>query len=118
MADFIIELAPNKGDEALLEPSFVTTVPTPAMHPALVWELYVDESSNDQGSGAGLILTSLEPKRLRIEYALRLDFKASNNEMEYEALLVGLRLAKVVGVRHLHIFSDSQLVVRQVSQDY
>lgn len=42
---------------------------------------------------------------------LRLGLKASNNNVEYEALLVGLRLAKVVRVRHLYIFSDSQLVV-------
>lgn len=77
--------------------------------------MYVDGSSNDNGSGVGLILSSPEPKQIRVEYALRLKFKASNNEAEYKALLAGLRLAQVVGSRYLNIFSDSQLVVRQVS---
>lgn len=38
--------------------------------------------------------------------------------MEYKALLASLRLMQVVGARHLSIFNDSQLVVRQVSQEY
>lgn len=61
------------------------------MHPHL--DLYVDGSSNDGESGARLILHLLEPKLVRIEYALRLNFKTSNNKVEYEALLTDLRLA-------------------------
>lgn len=83
-----------------------------------VWDLYIDGSLNKGGSEAGLVLLSLEPERLRIEYALRLDFKVSNNDAEYEALLTGLRLARVIGIKYLNIFSDSQLVVRHVSQEY
>ena len=45
--------------------------------------------------------------------ALRFGFKASNNEAEYEALIVGLELAKEIKVESLEIFSDSQLVVCQ-----
>ena len=52
------------------------------------WTLYVDGSSNSQGSGAGIILTT--PDGIQLEYALRFRFQASNNEAEYEALLVGL----------------------------
>lgn len=66
----------------------------------------MDGSSNDRGCEAGLILSSLKLECLRIEYTLRLGFKASNNETEYETLLAGLRLAQVMGTKHLRIFSD------------
>ncbi|CAL9001627.1 unnamed protein product [Prunus brigantina] len=81
-----------------------------------LWTLYVDGSSNAQGCGAGLVLIS--PDKVVLEYALRFKFHASNNEAEYEALLAGLRLAKEMGARQIQIFSDSQLVVHQVNQDF
>ncbi|KAM1795763.1 hypothetical protein ACFX11_036070 [Malus domestica] len=52
-----------------------------------------------------------------MKYAIRFKFKASNNEAEYEALLAGLRLAKHLGVKRIDIFSDSQLVVNQVTNN-
>ena len=65
----------------------------------------MDGSSNDGGSGAGLILVSSEGHW--INCALRFEFKASNNEAEYEALIAGLKLAKEMKVESLDIFSDS-----------
>ncbi|KAM1261952.1 hypothetical protein ACFX2G_027754 [Malus domestica] len=53
-----------------------------------------------------------------MEYALRFKFKSSNNEAEYEALLAGLRLGKHLGVKGIDIFSDSQLVVNQVTNNF
>lgn len=78
----------------------------------------MDGSSNDNGSRATLVLSSPGLERVQVEYALRLKFKASNNKAEYEALLAGLRLARVVRGKHLNIFSDSQLIVKQVSQEH
>ncbi|GFS37316.1 hypothetical protein Acr_00g0051350 [Actinidia rufa] len=54
----------------------------------------------------------------QMEYAIRMGFKATNNEAEYEALLAGLRVAVELGAQSLEIFSDSQLVVNQVQRDY
>ena len=51
----------------------------------------MDGAANAQGSNAGLILTS--PDGIDVEYALRFGFQASNNEAEYEAVIVGLNLA-------------------------
>ena len=73
------------------------------------WELYVDGSSNEGGSGAGLILIS--PEGHQMHCALRFGFKASNNEAEYEALIAGLKLAREMKVESLKIYNDSQLVV-------
>ena len=55
------------------------------------WRLFVDGSSNENGSGAGLMLVS--PENHRISSALRFTFKASNNDAEYEAMIAGLKLA-------------------------
>ncbi|KAI5317776.1 hypothetical protein L3X38_037483 [Prunus dulcis] len=81
-----------------------------------LWTLFVDGSSNAQGCGAGLVLIS--PDKVALEYALRFKFQASNNEAECEALIAGLRLAKEMDAKQIQIFSDSQLVVHQVNQDF
>ncbi|KAI5313233.1 hypothetical protein L3X38_042407 [Prunus dulcis] len=81
-----------------------------------LWTLFVDGPSNAQGCGAGLVLVS--PDKVALKYALRFKFQASNNEDKYEALLAGLRLAKEMDAKQIQIFSDSQLVVHQVTQDF
>jgi len=55
---------------------------------------------------------------LLIEQALRFMFKASNNQAKYEALIVGMLLAKKLGARSLLVKSDSLLVTRQVKGEY
>ena len=50
--------------------------------------------------------------------ALRFRFKASNNKVEYEALIAGLKLAKEMKVQSLEIFSDSHLIVCQITYEY
>ena len=51
---------------------------------------------------------------LKIEEAQRLNFRATNNEAEYEALIYGLELAKHLGVKLLKVRSDSKLIAEQV----
>ena len=58
------------------------------------------------------------PTGERIEQAIRLDFPTSNNEIEYEAILAGIDLAKSVSSEKLIIHNDSQLVVGQVNGEY
>ncbi|XP_024023768.1 uncharacterized protein LOC112092269 [Morus notabilis] len=82
----------------------------------LRWKLYVDGSSNDNGSGAELVLHT--PEGHKITSAIRFDFPASNNKVEYEALLAGLQLAEHLKAGNLDIFSDSQLIVNQVKGQY
>jgi len=80
------------------------------------WVLSVDGSSNQQGSGAGVILEG--PDGLLIEQALYFAFKASNNQAEYEALIAGMLLAKEMGAKGLFAKSDSLLVTGQVTGEY
>ncbi|XP_057981338.1 uncharacterized protein LOC131166784 [Malania oleifera] len=64
-----------------------------------VWTLHVDGSSNTAGGGAGFILSS--PNGSETLFALKLEFIATNNDVEYEALLAGLRLAEALRVAHI-----------------
>ena len=57
----------------------------------------------------GLVLIS--PKRITVEKSLRLGFSATNNETEYEALLVGMTMVQKMGGKAVEIFSDSRLVI-------
>ena len=60
----------------------------------------------------------VSPEGLVLEQAVRLKFSTSNNEAEYEALLIGLKTAKKLGANHLQVFCDSQLVANQISGEY
>lgn len=55
---------------------------------------------------------------IKLEYAITHGFKASNNEAEYEALIMGYKMARSMGVGKLQVYSDSQLVVKQVNSEY
>nr|KYP67715.1 Retrovirus-related Pol polyprotein from transposon 297 family [Cajanus cajan] len=81
-----------------------------------VWTMHVDGSSNNQGSGAGIILEG--PTGLILEQSLRFAFKALNNQAEYEALLAGLRLAREIGVSRLECWTDSKVVAEQVNDNF
>ncbi|RDX94355.1 rnhA, partial [Mucuna pruriens] len=73
------------------------------------WLLLVDEASNQAGSGVGIILEG--PNGVLIEQSLHFEFKASNNQAEYEALLE-------FGTKKLTVKSDSKLVTGQVNGEY
>ena len=79
------------------------------------WELYVDGATNQRGLGMGLVLVSLE--KISIEKSLRLNFSATNNKAEYEALLMGMTMVQKMGGKAVKVFSYSKLVVGQVWGD-
>ena len=79
------------------------------------WRVYVDGVANQQGSRVGLILVS--PKRITIEKSLKLGFSATNNEVEYEAVLMGMTMVQKMGGKTMEMFSDSRLVVGQVRRE-
>ena len=60
----------------------------------------------------------ISPKGHKIHFALCFGFSVSNNKVEYEALIAGLRLEKELRAYNLKISSDSQLVVNQVNDIY
>lgn len=80
------------------------------------WKLYVDESSTTSTGGAEVILIS--SKEFKIQQALKFSFPVTNNVIEYEALIVGIKLAVGIQVKMLDTFGDSQLVAKQVKVDF
>ena len=77
--------------------------------------MYFDGSIMAPGSGAGVILISLNRSSLR--YAICLHFSASNNTTEYNTLINGLRIAIEPGATRLYVHGDLELVVDQVMKE-
>ena len=48
----------------------------------------------------------------------KLEFITTNNTAEYEALLLGLKAAKYLGIQQVSVYGDSKLVVQQVRSNY
>ena len=80
------------------------------------WMVQTDGFTTKKVRGEGVVLTSLEGEILK--YVVRLQFPVTNNETEYEALLIGLSLARVLESKTLIVQADSQLVIGQVREDY
>ena len=78
--------------------------------------MYVDGVSNQKGSGIGLVLISFE--KVIVEKFLRLDFLATNNEVEYEALLMGIAMVQRMGGKSVKVFLNSRLIVDQVKGEF
>jgi ribonuclease HI/transposase InsO family protein len=79
------------------------------------WTLFFDGSSRKQGAGAGVYLQA--PTGEQTRSMVYLEFKATNNMAEYEALIHGLATALSYGVRQLLVKGDSQLIIKQVKQE-
>ena len=58
------------------------------------------------------------PKKIIIEKSLRLDFSATNNKAEYEALMMGMAMVQRMSGKSVKIFSDWRLVVIQVKGEF
>lgn len=69
----------------------------------------MDDVFNARGLGVWIVMIS--PEGLRLEKLLRLGFHASNNEVEYEALIAILRVVQKFGAEEVEVFLDSRLVV-------
>jgi ribonuclease HI/transposase InsO family protein len=59
----------------------------------------------------------IDPSGDQVKYTVHLDFKATNNMAEYEALIFSLSVALSLGIRQLLVKGDSQLVIKQVREE-
>ena len=99
LADFIAEFTPNYEDLVGREDD-------------KKWIVHVDGSSTLHVGGIGVVLQSPEGDKLK--HKVRLQYQTTNNEVEYEALLKGLELAKSVEANSILVLGDFQLVIGQV----
>ena len=82
----------------------------------ILWNLEFDGSINKLGTGAGVWVYNLENNRAEV-HAYRLNFRCANMA-EYEALLLGLKLVKILGAIRVSIMGDSELIVKQIKGTY
>ena len=80
------------------------------------WKMYFNGATNQNGSGNGVLLIS--PKGTHILFSGRLNFPATNNAIEYEACIVGLRAALGLGVNELEVYGNSALIIFQIQNKW
>nr|XP_023923137.1 uncharacterized protein LOC112034555 [Quercus suber] len=73
------------------------------------WVMKFDGSSTAQSGGVRVVLYHEEDKAVALSF--KLEFPCSNNTAEYEAYLNGLATALKMGIKHLRVLGDSNLVV-------
>jgi ribonuclease HI len=78
---------------------------------------YVDGGSlgNPGPSGIGVVLNGSDGPKIRIAKWIG---RQDNNVAEYVALLEALQTALTLNARKLHVYSDSEVVVRQMKGEY
>jgi ribonuclease HI len=72
--------------------------------------MFFDGASSREGVGARVVLVS--PVQEIISLSYKLEFEATNNVAEYEALVLGLRAAKGMGIKEISVFGDVELIVQ------
>ena len=111
LADFVADFSPSQPQQAEEEYRQVMTKAE-----IRSWSLYTDEASNVKGTGLGLILKS--PQGDTIAYFICCEFKATNNEAQYEALIIGLTTAYDLDIKNIDVFCDSLLIVNHINGTY
>ncbi|XP_059627593.1 uncharacterized protein LOC132270430 [Cornus florida] len=80
------------------------------------WTLMFDGSSTHDGGGARIVIIS--SKGMKTKFSFFLDFKCTNNQAEYEALIIGLEILLKLKVEKVQIIGDSNLILSQLSEEY
>jgi ribonuclease HI len=101
LADFIADWTPGAQEEE-------------ANKDVEAWTVFYDGSWGTFGAGADAVLVA--PSKVRTCYAVKLDFSCTNNIAEYEALLLGLRKLKAMGIRRAVLKTDSQVISGHVDK--
>jgi ribonuclease HI len=81
-----------------------------------VWKMFFDGASSSEGAGAGVVFMS--PSQETISMSYKLKFETTNNVAEYEALVLGMRATKEMGIREMAVFGDAELIIQQVRNVY
>ncbi|VFQ61181.1 unnamed protein product [Cuscuta campestris] len=104
LADFVVECTAREVESSGEEPEVNW------------WTVYTDGSFATDASGGGVVTVS--PEGFKAYYSVRFQFRVSNNEAEYEALLCGLRLAASLKAERIQVRCDSKLIVGHVTGEF
>jgi ribonuclease HI len=101
LADFIADWTPGAHEEEVNKD-------------AEAWTVFCDGSWGTFGAGAATVLVA--PSKVKTCYAAKLDFSCTNNIAEYEALLLGFRKLRAMGIRRAILKTDSQVIFGHVDK--
>jgi ribonuclease HI len=82
----------------------------------VVWKMFFDGAYSKGGASAGIVLVSHVQETISMSY--KLEFEATNSVVEYEALVLGLRDAKDMGIKEISVFGDAELIIQQIRNIY
>lgn len=68
------------------------------------------------GSGVGIVLVT--PEGQTLEYAMKFQFPATNNEAEYEAVIARLELCTTLEAKKVKLMTEFELVIKQINGEY
>ncbi|MFL5339401.1 MAG: ribonuclease HI family protein [Gemmataceae bacterium] len=81
------------------------------------WTVHIDGAARGNPGPAAIAFVIARPGRPAVEQAATLG-RATNNVAEYTALIRALETAAELGGRRLTVFSDSELLVKQMNGEY
>jgi len=117
MDSFMLYNAENENKEIIAKDlKYKTTDNENIFHESL-WHLEFDGLVNKLGVGAGVWIYNMENNHVE-GHAFRLNFKCTNNMVEYEALILGLQLVRKLGAKRVSIMGDSELIIKQINGEY
>ena len=93
-------------------PSEVAVVDAPGKK----WTMRFDGSATITSNGVGIVLSCEDGDTIPLSF--KIGFSGSNNVAKYEAYLTELTIALNIGVKHMGVLGDSNLVVSQVKGDF
>ena len=120
LSQFNIEYHPITANKAQALADFIAEFTFPdeddLNNEAERWTIQTDGSLAQRKGEVGVVRTTIDREVLK--YGVQLKFPATNNEVEYEGILTGLKLGKALGVKNLLVENDSKLVIGQIKGKY
>lgn len=80
--------------------------------------IYTDGGSRGNPGPSGIGAVIYNEKKEIIKEISKYIGQGTNNQAEYQALLTGLEEVKKLGASEVDIFMDSELVIKQLKQEY
>jgi ribonuclease HI len=117
LGQFDLEFVPRNAIKGQALADFLAELTNlPEAEEERIWIIYVDGSSTKRNGGAGIVIVTPEGEELNGSF--RLEFRTTNNEAEYEAVIAGLGLALKLGAESVEVQSDSQVIVGHIRGEF
>ena len=80
------------------------------------WILKFDGSSTENSVDAGIVIIS--PREVKTTLSFNLAFECTNNQADYEALVISLEILLKLRAKYVRVIRYSQLVLQQLTREY